>query len=37
MNRGAWCATVHGVAKRQKHLKRLSSSSQLSVKLLSHV
>ena len=36
-NRGAWCATVHGVAKRQKHLKRLSSSSQLSVKLLRSV
>ena len=31
MNSGAWWATVHGVAKRQTRLKRLSSSSSVYV------
>ena len=30
MDRGAWWATVHGVAKNQTRLKRLSNSSNLS-------
>ena len=31
MDRGAWCATVHGIAKSQTQLKQLSSGSQISV------
>ena len=30
MDRGAWCAIVHGAAKSQTHLKRLSAYTQMS-------
>ena len=33
MDREAWRATIHGVAKSQTRLKRLSSSSSLEEKL----
>ena len=37
MDRAAWWATVHGVAKSQTRLKRLSTSVSQSVQSLSHV